>query len=383
MKSSKSPTLITDENADERNENSKRSSQLQRVILPKRLHLIIAQHSKSNQIKAQAKQIMSSFSLAQRRALAFMPKLTGFTSMFFSSLIVWTVLRDQRRRCQTYHRLLLGISVCDLSASFWLALSTWPIPKEENALWAVGNTTSCTVQGFFTQAGISSSFYNASLSIYYLLVVRFNYKEHQLHRIEYALHSVPILWALGTAVTGLVLQDVYGNANLWCWVSQSAETFRWVAFYGPLWTMILIVTINCLWMYQHVCKIETAAQKYRLFERSSSSSSQQQPQQQEAGTRAILTDPPTAKGHTFENTQQQAQETSPIESPPKRCQSSSSSLLYKNKLLLSSTRRLTRRNTRTFTSTKRTREVATQSFLYAGAFYLNWAALSVSCFRGA
>ena len=108
------------------------------------------------------------FTLAQQTALAVMPKITGFASMLFSSLVVYYVVCNKKKRHYTYHRLLASISICDLSSSFWLALSTWPIPRDSGLFWAVGNDRTCNVQGFFTQFGISSSFYNASISIYFL-----------------------------------------------------------------------------------------------------------------------------------------------------------------------------------------------------------------------
>lgn len=90
---------------------------------------------------------------AHLKALAIVPKLAGFTSFCFSSLIVFTVVRDKRKRTSPYHRLLCGISIVDMSSSFWLGLSTWPIPEETGIMYAVGNDTTCRLQGFWTQAG--------------------------------------------------------------------------------------------------------------------------------------------------------------------------------------------------------------------------------------
>jgi hypothetical protein len=237
------------------------------------------------------------FTLQQDRILAILPKVSGALSCFFSAVMIYIILRDKTKRSRTYHRLMLGISCCDMSASFWLALSTWPIP-EGGGLWAVGNDTTCNLQGFFTQFGIASSFYNASLSFYYLLVVRYGWKEHQLKWVERLFfHSIPLLWGLVSAIAGLSI-GVYGNASLWCWVSPLYQKFRWTAFYGPLWVMIGIVTINSLLVLDHVRKIEIMAQRHRFQER------------------------------------------------------------------------IQRRS-------RRTRDFANQSFMYAGAFYFNWAALTV------
>lgn len=216
------------------------------------------------------------FTETQQYALAFVPKVTGLISLIFSALVIYTVAICKEKRSKTYHRLLFGISCVDVSSSFWLGLSTWPIPEETGIKWASGNTQTCTLQGFFTQFGITSSFYNASLSIFYLLVIRFGWKEKSILKIEPILHGFPLLWGFGTAIAGLPL-TIFNSANLWCWVSPyqdrgaDADLYRWVFFYGPLWVMIFVVTINLILIFQHVRKIERATEKYRFAHRVHSS----------------------------------------------------------------------------------------------------------------
>jgi hypothetical protein len=134
-------------------------------------------------------------SIGQQKALAVLPKITGFPSVLFSVAVVAVILRDRKKKSKVYHRLILGMSLADISSSIWLAMSTWPIPNKTVIVWAVGNTTSCTFQGFFTQFGISSPAYNLSLSVYYLLVVRYAWKEGRTIKtsgtvVSYAAHRV-------------------------------------------------------------------------------------------------------------------------------------------------------------------------------------------------
>ena len=203
---------------------------------------------------------MSALTLAQQRALAILPKLTGGLSFVFSFLIAMTILRDSSRRRLCYHRLLCGISLADMSASAWMFLSTWPIPAEDypDIVYAAGNATTCKFQAFFLQFGVSSPFYNASLSIYYWLVIVRGWKAHHLHRVEWALHALPLGWAAVSAVLGLWL-DVYDSATLWCWVGAEHKTFRWAAYYGPLWFMIVVATACCISIYWHVRQFAVAA----------------------------------------------------------------------------------------------------------------------------
>lgn len=212
---------------------------------------------------------MSSLSETQQRALAVMPKVTGWLSLSSSVTIIVMIWKDTRQKGKsttTYQRILLGMSIADISSSFWLSLSTWPIPKDSGLLWAVGSETSCTAQGFFTQFGISSPLYNISLSIYYVLVVRHSWKEDRLRNIEFLLHAIPFLWGTGTALAGIFL-DMFGSANLWCWIAMPEEPdraniYRWSFFYGPLWCAILIVSINLALVFAHVRKITLRSEQY-------------------------------------------------------------------------------------------------------------------------
>jgi hypothetical protein len=295
----------------------------------------------------------SSFPIAQQKALAILPKITGLTSFFFSAILITSILRDKRKRQRPYQRLLVGISFVDLSASFWLSLSTWPIPRDSGVLWAVGTDATCNLQGFFTQFGVSSSFYNASLSIYYLMVVRYGWKDHQIRRIEPVLHAIPFLWAAITSIASVSL-DTLGNASLWCWISPQSAVYRLCFFYSPLWLMIVIVTVNCIFIFKFVSQTERAVSRHDFISRrrlnGSASFRERISRQLEAGDLSEEGVGTAGEESTRTTTRFQVQQR----------------------------RIMMRREASAAALNKRTKEVAIQSFLYAGAFYLNWFALTVS-----
>jgi hypothetical protein len=205
--------------------------------------------------------------IGQQRALAVLPKITGFSSFIFSLVIAITIFRDKKKFSKVYHRLIFGMSCADISSSLWLAMSTWPIPKETGVLWAVGNTTTCSFQGFFTQFGISSPLYNVSLSFYYLLAVRYSWRESHLKKVEPFFHVLPFAWALGTAIAGLFLK-IFNSANLWCWIASypgrnmDTNVYRWALFYGPLWLAIFLVTMNLIFVYAKVRAVLIETEMY-------------------------------------------------------------------------------------------------------------------------
>lgn len=144
----------------------------------------------------------------QQIALALVPKFTSILSILGSSWVIVEVLTEREKRHSVYHRLLCAMSIYDVLESVWNFCSTWPIPAGPLGIWgASGNTQTCTAQGFFLQLGLAIPMYNASLSIYYLLVIRYNVPDDKLwKRVEPTMHAASFLFAGGTAFAAIGLK---------------------------------------------------------------------------------------------------------------------------------------------------------------------------------
>ena len=84
------------------------------------------------------------------KALSIVPHITGLLSFCASFWIIFDIITRYRhqRTVTSYHRLLLGMSVYDAVCSFSLGMSTWPIPRGTEGIFAaVGTTQTCTAQG--------------------------------------------------------------------------------------------------------------------------------------------------------------------------------------------------------------------------------------------
>jgi len=186
----------------------------------------------------------------------------------------------------TYHRLMVGLSVCDLLMSIGLFTSTWPMPADTMLVWgASGTTETCELVGFLEQAGLAAVLYNASLSTYYLLRIRCGWTARRITRIEmWALHPVPIVLALATMIASLALNLF--NQGLWdCWIApfpqgctetwrstadnpptcvrgDNASLYIWVFDLIPKWSAILVVTLNMVLTYRAVYVQEKQTLKY-------------------------------------------------------------------------------------------------------------------------
>lgn len=305
-----------------------------------------------------------SLSRSQQVAYAVVPKFSGAISVTFSTLILFSVLRSQGKRRGCYHRLLAAASMVDILHSSSLSLSTWPVPRDSGVLWAVGTTHTCTAQGMFLQFGLTSVLYHAALSLYYVCIIRFNWKDAQIKRIEPFLSGVPFTIGAGTALAGLPLK-LYNNSNLWCWIAPlpstcrradcvrgaNADFYRYAFFYGPLWLMMILVMTNLVVIFTHVRKIEQAANSHRFSSHAIKSSL--------AGIQEESREEEKEETNNIQDTFQSPQDGTAGKTPPKiRCQGRTSRSIRAP-------------------SSARSRKVANQCLFYAAAFIVNWLPVSI------
>ena len=94
------------------------------------------------------------------KAQAILPKIFGSLSMLSSALIVRNIVKSWRASpsnelLSTPSRVVLAMSIADLSSSFWAHfLSTWMMPREyrdRGVAFAAGNQATCSAQMFLAQ----------------------------------------------------------------------------------------------------------------------------------------------------------------------------------------------------------------------------------------
>lgn len=162
------------------------------------------------------------FSESQLKAAAIVPKVAAFPSILGSLFIVQHVLRSKKRRGRVYHRILLWMSVNDFIYAVKAFVSTWPQPKDSSfAYGAAGTTATCSAAGFLGHGGsLTSICYNFSLTVFFLLVIRYGWKESQIKtRIEIWFHIIPFAVGWSTAIAGLFL-ELYNAFGWTCWINS-------------------------------------------------------------------------------------------------------------------------------------------------------------------
>jgi len=88
--------------------------------------------------------------------LEIVRRIIGFLSIIGSSFIVSDIVKKVHDGNGTdpYQRIMLVLSMFDIIYSIFVPFGgTWMVPKGTGWRWAVGNTASCSAQGFFYMFG--------------------------------------------------------------------------------------------------------------------------------------------------------------------------------------------------------------------------------------
>ena len=139
---------------------------------------------------------------------------TATCSLISSALIVSIIARSSTKMKTIYHRFVTVICVGDIISSAALSLNTIPMPSDTSETYpfdgARGTVGTCMIQGFAIQMGTNLSFCSTiSLSLYYLLTIRFSFSETTLKkRVEPIIHTVNTLFTLYAPIYYLVF-DMY------------------------------------------------------------------------------------------------------------------------------------------------------------------------------
>jgi len=193
---------------------------------------------------------------AKKKALVWLPRIGAILSIFGSSLMIITVVRNDKKRKSVVGELSIFLCSFDIFGSLGYAFTSYPTPKEDYIYGAEGNEASCTVQGFFIQVGTIALYFNVSIAIYYFLIIQCSWREHRLRksRVYYMLFIVPIVLGSIFAFAGI---PFYDNNVLWC--NNSWKYWSEI----PVAVAILVATVIMVNLCWFVYKSESASSRFR------------------------------------------------------------------------------------------------------------------------
>jgi hypothetical protein len=239
--------------------------------------------TRSDSMSSYPQQDESDFTLAQQVAITLAPAISGTLSILGSSCIMWMLLAENRKKLKSVkYRFLFALCVCDIINSLWFVFWSLPIPKDTPGVWgAMGNYESCNAQGFALQIGISGSFYNGALSLYFLKSVCSSMKDEQIaKRYEKWIHFVCLVWPVGTAIAAWQ-QDLYAFSGLGCWIAseplrchrrddvdcirgEDAYIYAWLYTGIPLILLCIFIAYSMGMIYMKVKNISHRAERWSI-----------------------------------------------------------------------------------------------------------------------
>lgn len=202
-------------------------------------------------------------------ALSIIPRFTGFFSIVGSSAIIYMILSDREKKLvKSYHRIMLVMSFFDILQSVALAASTSAFPRETPIYGSIGNMSTCRVQFIFLTLGLAVPMCNASLSIYYLLTIKYRYPSRDFARkIEPFLHASSVLVPTSIVILSSVTKsgdvvipaDVpYCAISLYSWIGWIVVSIPIFSFSVCLYSML---SISC-----YASKLSTRVRRFSFSE---------------------------------------------------------------------------------------------------------------------
>jgi hypothetical protein len=135
------------------------------------------------------------------------------------ALLVCIFRLKNHQRNTVFHRLMIGVATHDCLSSLGFSFGPIPIPRSLQVPYAFGTQGTCSMQAVLITAVSTAHIYETALSIYFLLIIRFNWTEDRIAKIvEPWMHVIALSWGYGSIVA-LLTTDVFNPAPSlnFCW----------------------------------------------------------------------------------------------------------------------------------------------------------------------
>ena len=225
------------------------------------------------------------------KALVWVGRFCGLLSVIGSSLIIYDVViksrktaynrRGQKTKTPMSNYILFLMSIADILASTSVFILGPVMVPQGQAYQAVGNTATCTAQGFVNWAAICCGIlYNTVMAMYYLLFLKFQWTEETFHTAggKFFFLAFPVLLGVGFSIWPLVDGAFNFIGTSFCSVlgypfgcdwtpdmecergSNSGAVFQ--SYFFSLISCFVIITVCMALIWLYVVKIEKASNRY-------------------------------------------------------------------------------------------------------------------------
>jgi hypothetical protein len=198
-------------------------------------------------------------------------------SILGALLVIIDNLRNRKRLSNLYNQIVAAMACFDIIYSITAAFLNIPRPADDSfSAYGeyYGNRASCTAQGWMYQwSGMTSLFFNASLSTYYVLVIVYHFRDSQLKRVRKYMFGIPVCMGLILACVSIpFISPTYNGCHLTPPLAAAryleSEGYRttWASFLGlyivPGYLVIAYATAAMLRIYMYVRKINKNSHRW-------------------------------------------------------------------------------------------------------------------------
>lgn len=208
--------------------------------------------------------------------LAILYMAFSVPSIIGSVYIMQTVLKSKRRRGSVFHRLMLGMASIDFVYGLYTLFGPIALPAPDQLdgfvvnSFARGSWKAYNAISYVGQAArIASILYNGTLTIYYLLTIRFRWTEQKSRRVEVWFHIIPIVSGMVTATVAISL-GMFTDTPFGCTVAiQDSEdeqntSFNLILFLCLIWLVFIEIFVSMVMIYRSIRKIEQKANQWKI-----------------------------------------------------------------------------------------------------------------------
>ena len=183
---------------------------------------------------------------------------SGLLSLAGSLLIIVAICRRKpNQRWTTYNQIVMLISIFDSLSSTAYIFGTALTPTDRAFRGSIGNEATCGVQAFLFQAGFTSLFYNVALCAYFLLVVKYQWRESKFCKVNKWIHLG--ICSLGLGLAFGVIPFAFPDWK-WCYLGPPVITGSILPgiffFMLPIGLSIVSMTVFTILLLNYVRKIE-------------------------------------------------------------------------------------------------------------------------------
>ena len=187
-------------------------------------------------------------------ALVWAQRFSGILSLTGGLLLILYVLsKPKKTKWSPYNQIILSVSLFDVMSSIAYIMGTSLAPATLGLPGSIGNEATCGFQAWLYQLGLTAVYYSVILSMYFLLVVKYDWNERKFVQVSRYVHLCAV--GMGLIMAFAVIPFAAPDWR-WCYIGTPPQADSWLPgiffFIIPIALSILAMTVITVIFVLHV-----------------------------------------------------------------------------------------------------------------------------------